>query len=196
MRKYKTNYDWLNSPQKEPEHFCAKEHCTKAAEYRAPVSRYSPRKYQYFCLEHVIEFNKSWNYFEGMDDAQFALELERMQQGGETWPMGLHYAAKKIRYDGDKMRDPFDLFAHGATHKHTPLNTNIWPDISPEETEALALLQLEIPFQRVELRRAYREFARKYHPDSADNQGDTDTIKNINQAYDILKKLLKRYETV
>lgn len=96
MRKYKRSYDWLNIEKTEPKHLCANENCTEEGLYPAPVSRYSQKKYQYFCLEHIKEFNKSWNYFEGMDDAQFAHEIERMQLGGETWPMGLRYAAEKF----------------------------------------------------------------------------------------------------
>lgn len=196
MRKYKQNYNWQNTQKTEPKHLCANKNCAQEGVYPAPISRYSQKKYQYFCLEHIKEFNKSWNYFEGMDDAQFAFELERMQLGGETWPMGLRHAAEKIHYNGERIRDPFDLFERGADDQQAKMRSAIWPDVSAEETEALALLQLEIPFERPALRHAYRNLARKYHPDSANNQGDTDTIKKINQAYDILKKLLQRYEHV
>ena len=36
--------------------------------YKAPVEKDNSKKYRMLCLNHIKEFNKNWNYFEGMDD--------------------------------------------------------------------------------------------------------------------------------
>ncbi len=195
MRKYKRTYKWRDTELKEPKHICAHKNCQKEGLYRAPVSRLSSRQVQYFCLDHIKEFNKNWNYFEGMSDAQFSAEMQRAHYGGDTWPMGFHDAAKRINFNAERMKDPFDFFDRKNDLGNKTINA-VWPDMSEEELDAIALLQLSIPFERPELRNAYRKLARKYHPDSAENKNDTDTIKKINQAYDILKKLLQRYENI
>ncbi|MEC8245127.1 MAG: molecular chaperone DnaJ, partial [Pseudomonadota bacterium] len=48
---------------------CAAEGCTAEAHYPAPKSRDALRDYLWFCLEHVRAYNKSWNYYEGLQGA-------------------------------------------------------------------------------------------------------------------------------
>ncbi len=192
MRYFKTSYQWQPKVE-EPAHICAHPHCNQTGEYRAPIARNLPGKYQYFCLTHIREFNKSWNYFDGMSDNQVEKEMEKIRLGGETWPMGLHNAAARINFNTEKIQDPFDLFTNDDVLKKEA-SSSLWKDILPEESQAMALLQLEPIFDKKTLRNAYRKMVRRYHPDSIENEGDTDTIKKINHAYDILKKLLNRYE--
>ncbi|MFV0431194.1 MAG: J domain-containing protein [Alphaproteobacteria bacterium] len=196
MRKYKKTYQWqeLKEEDIEPEHICAHKSCDKAGIYRAPISRSLSGRYQYFCLEHIKEFNRSWNYFEGMSDAQFNREMEHQRLGGQTWPMGFHDAAKNIYFDAERMKDPFKLFCKANQGENQPENPSPWHDVSADELEAMALLGLDMGFVRADLRKAYRQMARKFHPDTSDGEGDIDTIKKINQAYEVLKQLLKRYE--
>ena len=45
---------------------CNSPNCNLIAEYRAPLSPNNLKEYQWFCLKHIKEYNKSWNYFENM----------------------------------------------------------------------------------------------------------------------------------
>ena len=38
--------------------------------YKAPIEKDNSKNYRLLCLNHVKEFNKNWNYFEGMNDDQ------------------------------------------------------------------------------------------------------------------------------
>ena len=49
---------------------CDWDNCNNLGEFRAPVEKDNSKKYRMLCLEHIKEFNKNWNYFEGMDDDQ------------------------------------------------------------------------------------------------------------------------------
>ena len=40
--------------------------CKEEGQHPAPKSRRKANERYYFCLEHVREYNKAWNYFEGM----------------------------------------------------------------------------------------------------------------------------------
>ena len=51
------------------------------AEHRAPKSRENLREYYWFCLEHVREYNKSWNYFEDMSEEQ----ISTYRHNSATW---------------------------------------------------------------------------------------------------------------
>ncbi len=48
---------------------CAADGCIEEGAYPAPKSRSALRDYLWFCLEHVREYNKSWNYYEGLQGA-------------------------------------------------------------------------------------------------------------------------------
>ncbi len=192
MRYFRSSYQWQTKESEKAEHSCAYPACQENGEYKAPI-RGVVGKYQYFCLMHIRQFNKDWNYFEGMSDGQVEREMERNRLGGQTWPMGLHNAAKRINFRPEKIKDPFDLFADDESETKAPPHP-LWHDITDEENKAMALLQLEPVFDKTILRNAYRKMVRRYHPDSIENEGDTDTIKKINHAYDVLKKLLSRYE--
>ena len=47
---------------------CDWKKCNKIAKYKAPVERDNSKKFKWLCLDHVKEFNKSWDYFKGMSD--------------------------------------------------------------------------------------------------------------------------------
>ena len=49
-----------------PGQTCEAMGCAQQGEYRAPKSRSGAREFHWFCLEHVREFNASWDYYKGM----------------------------------------------------------------------------------------------------------------------------------
>ena len=49
---------------------CDWNNCSEEGLYKAPKERDNSKDYRLLCLNHVKEFNKSWNYFTGMSDEQ------------------------------------------------------------------------------------------------------------------------------
>ena len=49
---------------------CEWNNCNEEGLYKAPKEKDNSKEYRLLCLEHVREFNKSWNYFSGMSDEQ------------------------------------------------------------------------------------------------------------------------------
>src|SRR4051812_12999575 len=79
--------------------------CAIAGTHRAPKGRMREREYWRFCLEHVREYNQSYNYFAGMsDDAVLAYQKDAVTGHRPTWKMGLNGGA-----DRDAPIDPFDV---------------------------------------------------------------------------------------
>lgn len=58
--------------------------CAERGDYPAPKSRYSKDKW-YFCQEHAAEYNRSWNYFEGMSPEEAAREAEEEKKASEGY---------------------------------------------------------------------------------------------------------------
>ena len=51
---------------------CDRPGCLKLGEFRAPMGRDREGQYFCFCLDHVREYNATYNYFNGMSDADVA----------------------------------------------------------------------------------------------------------------------------
>ena len=42
---------------------CDKNDCNNEGKFKAPKSRVSLNQYYYFCIEHIKEYNKSWDFY-------------------------------------------------------------------------------------------------------------------------------------
>src|SRR5271168_196118 len=63
--------------------------CDAPATHRAPKGRLRDSEYWQFCLEHVREYNNSYNFFAGMsDDAIAQYQKEALTGHRPTWKMG------------------------------------------------------------------------------------------------------------
>ena len=55
--------------------YCEWGNCQKKGEYKAPTSREKLRVFKFFCLKHIKEYNKSWDYFKGRTSDQIYDEV-------------------------------------------------------------------------------------------------------------------------
>src|ERR1700759_1400195 len=64
--------------------------------HRAPKGRNNSREYFHFCLNHVREYNQSYNFFSGMNaDAVARYQKDALTGHRPTWKMGANTSAKK-----------------------------------------------------------------------------------------------------
>lgn len=184
---------FLHTPEQPGVHvrLCDHPDCTEAGEHRAPVARDRLDEFYWFCLDHVREYNKAWNYYAGMSDDEVEASRKRdVIWDRPTWPLG------KLGANGRSKRysifdDPFQLFPEdGQTQIGGDRDTD-GRLLTGEERDALNELDLKAPVTRADVKLRYRELAKKYHPDL--NGGDRkaeDRLKRINQAYNTLVKSL------
>ena len=65
--------------------------CANAATHRAPKARPRENEHWRFCIEHVREYNHSYNYFAGMSDAAVAqFQKDAITGHRPTWKLGLN----------------------------------------------------------------------------------------------------------
>ena len=63
--------------------------CKEKASHRAPKGRENEKDYWRFCLEHVRQYNQSYNFFKGMNDAAvMAYQKDAITGHRPTWKMG------------------------------------------------------------------------------------------------------------
>ena len=63
------------------ENICEWENCNHIGEFKAPLERDNSKTFRWLCKNHIKLFNKSWNYFEGMDQN----EIEDFLKSDLTW---------------------------------------------------------------------------------------------------------------
>ncbi|MBR0679988.1 J domain-containing protein [Roseomonas eburnea] len=159
--------------------------CGEAGLFRAPRDR-SLRDFLWFCLPHVRDYNKAWDYYKGMAPAEIEAHLrDDTAWQRPTWPLGRLGGAG--RFDPEILRDPLGVLgAEAPTPRRRPRETHEAP---PELRAALDLLGLVWPLDQGELRARYKELAKRYHPDATggDRQAE-ERLKDINRAYSLLKR--------
>ena len=169
---------------------CDHPDCHAVAEHRAPKSRDRLEDYFWFCLEHVREYNKSWNFCDGMDENQIESEIrEDTVWRRPTWPMGSAENEKRWRFvrEGD-YSDKFGSFSGDFDAKSETYSSNRSRPDSPE-VRAFRILGLDPTASLSELKARYKELVKTHHPDR--NGGDKvaeERLKDINDAYSTLRK--------
>jgi DnaJ-domain-containing protein 1 len=163
--------------------------CACAGDYRAPKSRALLNDYYWFCLDHVREYNKSWDYYAGMSESEIERHLRYDTTWQRpTWPMGFWRVRENALRDEAMRQHGFHDRGTGANGERMGGSRHQAPPMRAPEEEALALLDLDPPVDFPRIKARYRELVKMHHPDA--NGGDRaaeERLKLINQAYNTLK---------
>ena len=166
--------------------------CGAGGDFRAPKSRLELNSYYWFCLEHVRTYNSAWNYYAGMSEVDIEAEIRRATVWDRpSWRLGqLHAPAH-----GARMRDPFGFYngtngskEHKGAHRANGRHAGSAAHAASAREQALAVFDLEPPFDAVRLKARYKVLVKLHHPDA--HGGDKvaeEKLKIINQAYATLK---------
>lgn len=164
---------------------CDAPDCTETAAHRAPRGRDRLDEFYWFCLEHVREYNRAWNYCAGMtvQDIEDAIRQDTVWRR-PTWPLNALAAEARRKFEAGDFTDPFG-FGEGfrGTSEETRNGSG--------ELHAMRMMALRPPLTLTRLKARYKELVKQLHPDA--NGGDSaaeDRLKEINEAYATLKQLL------
>lgn len=141
---------------------CDRHGCEEPGDCPAPKSPNSPEKW-YFCQKHAAEYNSGWDYFEGLSKEQAEARASKEKQENSGYTEASHYGWSG---SGDGSR-------------------------SADEMRALELLGLDADAGIAEIKQAWREKAKKVHPDVC--PGDEDAAKAF-QAYQLAYEVLRQAE--
>ncbi len=163
----------IRQNDQQPERPCDHAGCDKKGEYKAPKDK-SLKEYYWFCLQHVEEYNKNWDYLAGSTPEEIENKIrEDVVWHRPTWKLGQRKA--QVRGFGDLL----DLFEQNA---ETEL-----PRIPKECLEAFGLLNLSLDCSVAQLKSSYKKLAKKYHPDlNAGDKKAEEKFKTVTQAYHLL----------
>jgi len=163
--------------------------CNNPATHRAPKGRLRENEYWRFCLDHVREYNHSYNYFSGMSqDAVAKYQKDSVTGHRPTWKMGTGQRAADL---GPQAHDPFNMFRElggGPSWQRRAERAEPQRTVHNAERKALNELGLEPGAERGEIKARFKLLVKRHHPDA--NGGDRaseDKLREIIQAYNYLK---------
>ena len=168
---------------------CEMPGCNEDADYKAPKHR-GLNEYHHFCLTHIREYNKAWNFFEGMSPKDVEDHVLNSVYGDRpTWQYGV----------GSDGYDDLYKAAHqfyGADDRSGEANGGHYyrPEQTSPEFEAMAIMGLKPPLTLDEIKKTYKKLAKQHHPDL--NKGCKESenkLKSINMAYTILKIAYEKF---
>ena len=161
--------------------------CSAHGEFRAPMGRLREGQYFCFCLDHVREYNSSYNYFTGMNDDAVARWMKDDTIGHRpTWAMGVNRAGKPFREDAAGFRDPLGMFGE-RMRQGRPAEPKR-PSYGIAAMKALGALGLDDTADAAAIKAKYKELVKRLHPDA--NGGDRsseDKLREIIRAYNYLR---------
>jgi curved DNA-binding protein CbpA len=184
------------APKPEPaKRACQMPGCDAAGTHKAPKGRAQEGEYFWFCLDHVREYNKSYNYFSGMNDAAIqAFQRDASTGHRPTWQMGVNAKADAgpgARAAGfgwtGQAQDPFRFFGDGFQARGAEPERR---KVHNMEAKSLRTLGLDISATSAEIKARYKLLVKRHHPDA--NGGDRsleDRLREIIQAYSYLKSV-------
>lgn len=161
--------------------------CDGAATHKAPKGRGHERKYWNFCLDHVREYNQSYNYFAGMaDDDVAAYQKESLTGHRPTWKIGVRAPRETLR--PDLGFDPLGMFGDpvdGAAARKAREETRA---VRNAERKALETLGIDQNATKAQVKARFKELVKRHHPDlnGGDRSGE-ERLRDIIQAHNVLK---------
>jgi DnaJ-domain-containing protein 1 len=171
--------------------------CDCAATHRAPKGRGMEQQYWRFCLDHVREYNHSYNFFKDMPaEAVASYQKDALTGHRPTWRLGsVGGKGRSARLDrgpfasAGSTQDPFSLFGDfGAARARPQSQEKPARTVHNVARKAIHALGLEIDATKAEIKARFKELVKRHHPDA--NGGDRaseDKLREIIVAYNYLK---------
>jgi len=167
---------------------CEWGNCEQSGDFKAPIEKDNSKNYRWLCEEHIKLFNKSWNYFEGMNQN----EIENFIKSDITW----HRPTQKFGSSdnffnilwNNALNDKFNFFK-----QENNINNLNGTKLYEKDKDALRIMELELNASWPIIQKRFKTLVKKFHPDkNAGNKQFEDKLKKITLAYSHLKLIMLR----
>ena len=140
---------------------CDRHGCDQAGNCPAPKSPNSPDRW-YFCEKHAGEYNRGWDYFQGLDKEEAANRAKAEQAESAGYAESQHYGWSR---SADEMRalEVFDLEAdadfQAIKREWRARAKKVHPDVKPGDAEAADEFQkLQLAYEILKAAEERREW--------------------------------------
>jgi hypothetical protein len=179
---------------------CQWKGCNEPGLHRAPKGRGREGQYYLFCMDHVRQYNASYNYFDGMSNAEVETFCKDAVTGHRpTWKLGenawaagreaMAAARRYAQFAYASTVDSHGVFGTGPAAAGAGARSEPQRHLRPLERKALVALDLAETASRGEIKSRFKELVKRHHPDAnGGDRGAEEKLREIIQAYNYLKQ--------
>jgi hypothetical protein len=170
------------------ENICEWENCKESGKYKAPLEKDNSKNFKWLCKEHILFFNKNWNYFEGMSQN----EIKNFLKSDITW----HRPTQKFGSSdnffnilwNNALSDKFNFF------KEEKISENFSDrKLSEKDKDAFKIMELDFNANWSQIQKKFKTLVKKFHPDrNSGSKKFEDKLKKVTLAYSHLKLTIAR----
>ncbi|NOT71400.1 MAG: J domain-containing protein [Hyphomicrobium sp.] len=176
---------------------CQWKGCEKPGPHRAPMGRGRDGEFYNFCIDHVRQYNHSYNYFDGMSDVEVdEFRKDAITGHRPTWKSGANAWAHGTRDDG-RAAEAAGRVGPQATRgprvyrsSRAATSPEYRRQLKPLERKSLRVMDLKDDASKEDIKTKFKELVKLHHPDA--NGGDSrseEKLREIIQAYNHLKQV-------
>ena len=167
---------------------CEWENCNEKGDYKAPIEKDNSKNHRWLCKEHIKLFNKSWDYFDGMNQS----EIEDFLRSDMTW----HRPTQKFGSSdnffnilwNNALSDKFNLF-----NENKIFNSLNGKHLNEKDKDAFKIMGLEFNTDWPSVQKKFKTLVKKFHPDrNLGSKKFEDKLKKVTLAYSHLKLTMIR----
>ena len=156
--------------------------CNNKGTFRAPKSSKNVEEFQWFCLQHVREYNQKWNFFENHSTDEMDEQLKNdtvwgrktkpfnSQGNSSAHPEGKSWA--RLGFD-----DPYSVLGDMGTKRSEVSSAPNLKRLTGNDRKAAEILGINDELSRAEIRKKYKALVKDLHPDS--NKGRRDDEEEL-----------------
>ena len=141
----------------------------------------------WFCEKHISEYNKKWDFFDGMSE----LEIENFMYDDiighrKTQKFGSRDAFFQKLWN-NAIEDELLIYSKFKTNLH-----KLKSKYSDKQISALKKMNLDTDVNWIGIRDQFKKLVKKYHPDmNSGNKKYEEKLKDITLAYTYLKTTIE-----
>ena len=164
---------------------CDWDGCNDIGEFKAPSK--NRLSYMWFCEKHISEYNKKWDFFDGMSE----LEIENFMYDDiighrKTQKFGSRDAFFQKLWN-NAIEDELLIYSKFKTNLH-----KLKSKYSDKQISALKKMNLDTDVNWIGIRDQFKKLVKKYHPDmNSGNKKYEEKLKDITLAYTYLKTTIE-----
>ena len=157
----KNNLSWEKTSFKK----CDKVDCNEKGKFKAPKSRILLNEYYFFCLEHIKEYNKSWDFYKGLSVDQIENSMrEDIIWNRPSWPLKGNYHKVMDQINNFFNEEINDLNPNERKNKYFR-NKLLDENLTKDESKALSTFNLDLPLTLDKIKKTYKKLVKIFHPD-------------------------------
>ena len=178
--------------EKQMPKICDFEGCNEKGEFKAPKSRMRLNEYYFFCLNHVKEYNKSWDFYKGLSVNQIESSMrEDTIWNRPSWPLKGN-PNKVMEQINNFFNLEFNEFKRNSKDNDFFKNKLIDENLTSDEFKSITILRLKLPLSLEKIKKNYKKLVKIFHPDvNGNNKKAEEKFKEINNSY---RTLLNKFK--